>query len=269
MVGSIRSRSSPQYARRGPKVPAAQALEPKQLARELERAFPGELGPFEPVSDAVALPEEHVACKTRRSSREEDDVLPAREPEPVEVRRQLDPFDAGRPARHLLQQPGAVPEAELAQEHRLRDGEDDRDDAVLLVEPGLAAQVRQEHGHAQGSFGLALRHRPAEADGERALLGGRKGRDELDRGAAEVEEAQDRTACLRHRECDPDCHERERDRDDEQAPPARPSRPDRLEPELKGRRLRPFDLRRESGERTLELSHTAPSGARAPAPSAT
>ena len=104
---------------------------------------------------------------------------------------------------------------------------------------------------------------------ERALLHGRERRDELDRRPADVEEAEDRAPCLRHRERDSDRDEDERDRDHEQAPPARPSRLDRLESQLERRRLGPLDLRRESVQHTLELSHTAPSGARARAPSAT
>jgi hypothetical protein len=124
--------------------------------------------------------------------------------------------------------------------------------------------LRQRREREAGDERPRLRERDdrAESGGERALLGGRQRVDELDRVAAEVEEAEDRAARLRHREGGGEGNERERHRN-EQRPAAAPSARLEHEPELG--RLRPLDV--ETAKLTLQF-HTPPSLS-APGPSAT
>src|SRR5207302_28964 len=81
---------------------------------------------------------------------------------------------------------------------------------------GAAGHLRQEErGYARPRLGL--RDGRAEPGAERPLPGGRERLDELDRLAAEMEEAQDRAARLRHRERGDDGDERQGDNRDERA----------------------------------------------------
>ncbi len=106
---------------------------------------------------------------------------------------------------------------------------------------------------------IRARHRRAESRGERPLLGPWQRADELDPVGAEVEEAEDRAARLRHGKRGG--NRRQRDRCDERPAPSPPR-----EREREARRRGPLD--RQGAELTLEI-HTPPSAGRAHATCAT
>ena len=105
-------------------------------------------------------------------------------------------------------------------------------------------------------------HRRAESGYERPLLCRRQRVDLLHRRCAEMEEAQDRATRRRHGEGDADRDDSNRNREHGRPEPAPPLQAlVHVRPHV--RRRRKLELVPERDECAFELSHTAPSGARA------
>src|SRR6266508_560202 len=201
-------------------------------------------------------------------------VLAALEPE-----RELPEVDALhlRPRVDDLLRDADLLAPQLGEQHGLPPVVEERRDQPRLrvvARRRRAREVGQRHPQLGAALGDRTRERRPEAGRQRPLLGARQRLDAFDGDGADVEEAQDRGARLRHGHRDPERHEREcyrehehpaRRHDLEAPPPLETRTHDRQEIRL-GREV---ELASERDECAFELSHTLPSAARAHARCAT
>ena len=148
--------------------------------------------------------------------------------------------------------------------------EEEGDEHPLRVEGRQRVERRQEQLAAEQLLGRGPRDDRPDVRPERPLLRAGQPLDALDRDAAEMEEAQDRPARLRHRERRGERDEQDGQCEHEPAAPrhAAPRRQRGGDARREPRRLGPGDLGAEPPELSLE-AHTPPSAARARARSAT
>src|SRR5207247_6191476 len=142
------------------------------------------------------------------------------------------------------------------------------EEAIRRIDPAVLA--RQDRVEARALGRVLDRHRAGETGDRRAVRRVRKRIDALDRLAADVEEAKDRSARRRDGEGRPDRDDDERSDCEHEHPAAarrlaqaRPHGPDEIGLRREGEQ--PPDL----AQVALELSHTSPSAGRARGTSAT
>ena len=147
----------------------------------------------------VFLPDQGISRQPRRLAGEEEDVRLAGEPEAVASLRTLTQRRCVWPPTSFLRKT-PLPRTSLRSTGLPPVVEDERDDVAAPVERRRRVERRQQERRHEDARASASVDRRAEPRVERPLLRGRQRVDELDLVGADVEEAEDRAARLRHRE---------------------------------------------------------------------